>query len=319
VKVDKCTGRLSCLVLIGLVIGLLGLAGYPDSVVGSSESQTSAAALSDSRCLTSPDSQQQCPLGSPTISAVSEGSATTFATTPNGTVYQNGQALPNELSPAAPIVGIAQLTGLGTNGQYWLVGRDGGVFALDGAPFYGSMAGNELNAPIVGILPTPTGHGYWLVAADGGVFAFGDASFLGSMGDHPLNAPIVGMAIGGNDVGYYLVGADGGVFAFGGAPFYGSMAGRALNGGVVGISSTSSLTSSAGTIAGSGYFLAGSDGGIFAFGNAPFSESFVGVGPAPVIEVITISGDCDPFGPPLWEPDVVTSDGTVYGPTEGVC
>jgi hypothetical protein len=52
----------------------------------------------------------------------------------------------------------------------------------------------HLNAPIVGMAATPTGHGYWLVAADGGIFTFGDADFEGSDGGTPHGAPAVGMA-----------------------------------------------------------------------------------------------------------------------------
>ena len=62
---------------------------------------------------------------------------------------------------------------------------DGGVFAFGDAPFEGSTGGQHLNAPVVGMAATPTGHGYWLVAADGGVFAFGDAPFEGSDGGTP--------------------------------------------------------------------------------------------------------------------------------------
>jgi hypothetical protein len=46
-----------------------------------------------------------------------------------------------------PIVGIA-----GYGGSYWEVSSDGGVF---GAPFYGSMGGVRLNAPVVGMAATP--------------------------------------------------------------------------------------------------------------------------------------------------------------------
>ena len=35
--------------------------------------------------------------------------------------------------------------------------------------------------PVIGIVPTNTGHGYWLIGADGGLFAFGDAAFQGSL------------------------------------------------------------------------------------------------------------------------------------------
>jgi hypothetical protein len=81
----------------------------------------------------------------------------------------------------------------GGNG-YWLAASDGGVFAFGDAQFYGSMGGQHLNAPVVGISATPDGKGYWLVAADGGTFAFGDAQFFGSRGGVPFNKPMVGMA-----------------------------------------------------------------------------------------------------------------------------
>ena len=72
---------------------------------------------------------------------------------------------------------------------YWEVGSDGGIYSFGTARFYGSMGGTRVNAPIVGIAPTPDGQGYWLVASDGGVFGFGDAHFYGSMGGTRLNAP----------------------------------------------------------------------------------------------------------------------------------
>ncbi len=71
---------------------------------------------------------------------------------------------------------------------------DGGIFAFGDAAFYGSMGGQPLDQPIVGIAATPDGHGYWEVASDGGIFAFGDAPFSGSMGGRPLDQPIVGLA-----------------------------------------------------------------------------------------------------------------------------
>ena len=38
------------------------------------------------------------------------------------------------------------------NGKgYWLAATDGGVFSFGGAPFEGSMGGQRVNAPIVGI------------------------------------------------------------------------------------------------------------------------------------------------------------------------
>ena len=74
---------------------------------------------------------------------------------------------------------------------YWLVGSDGGVFALGDAGFFGSLGNKRLNAPMVGMTAAPEGKGYWLVASDGGVFALGDARFC-SMGESPGRGRMAG-------------------------------------------------------------------------------------------------------------------------------
>jgi hypothetical protein len=148
---------------------------------------------------------------------------------------------------------------------------------------------------------TPDGRGYWLVASDGGIFAFGDAQFEGSAGSLTLNEPVdgmaatgdggifnygsaqifsyttppgnsaainneaVGIATGRSSGGYWVATAQGDVDA-GYAPLYGSLA-TAPAAPVVGIASTSS---------GYGYWTVGSDGGVFAFGNAAFDGSMGG-------------------------------------------
>jgi hypothetical protein len=76
----------------------------------------------------------------------------------------------------------------------WVASIDGGVFTGGAAQFYGSMGGQSLDAPIVGVALPPDEAGYWLVASDGGIFSFGDAVFQGSMGGTALNEPIVGIA-----------------------------------------------------------------------------------------------------------------------------
>ncbi len=160
-----------------------------------------------------------------------------------------------ESLPGAPMPGV---TG------YWLAAADGGVFSFGTAHFLGSMGGQRLVAPIVGMAAGPSAGGYWLGAADGGVFTFGTAHFSGSMGGRPLNAPVVGMAATPTGGGYWLVASDGGIFAFGTARYYGSMGGRPLNAPIVGMAATPT---------GAGYWLVASDGGIFAFGTARFSGS----------------------------------------------
>jgi hypothetical protein len=161
-----------------------------------------------------------------------------------------------------PLVGIAAAP-FGA----WLSTANGGVFAICGASFYGSMGGTPLNAPIVGIAATSDGNGYWEVGADGGIFGFGDAGFYGSMGGKPLNRPIVGMAASASSKGYWLVASDGGIFAFGDAGFSGSMGGRPLDAPMVGIAANPG---------GTGYWTVARDGGVFAFGDAPYLGSPAG-------------------------------------------
>ena len=109
-------------------------------------------------------------------------------------------------------------------GGYWEVASDGGLFSFN-APFYGSMGGKALNAPVVGMAGDPCTGGYWEVASDGGIFSF-NAPFYGSMGGKALNAPIVGIVgyDAGTTCGYWEVASDGGIFSFN-APYYGSMGG----------------------------------------------------------------------------------------------
>ncbi|HVF32910.1 MAG TPA: SpoIID/LytB domain-containing protein [Acidimicrobiales bacterium] len=151
-------------------------------------------------------------------------------------------------------------------GGYWILGEDGGVFSFD-VPFYGSMGGQRLNSPVVGMQSTAARQGYWLVAGDGGIFTFGDAPFFGSTGDLRLNRPVVAMAPTGSGQGYWMVATDGGIFTFGDAPFLGSTGDLRLNQPVFAMAPTPS---------GNGYWLVARDGGIFTFGDAGFQGSLPG-------------------------------------------
>jgi hypothetical protein len=179
---------------------------------------------------------------------------------------------------------------------YRFVAADGGIFDYGTLPFCGSMGGQFLSRPIVGIASTPDGGGYWEVASDGGIFAFGDAPFYGSMGGKPLVKPVVGFAATPNGRGYWEVASDGGVFSFGDAAFHGSMGGRPLVKPVVGIASTPD---------GGGYWEVASDGGIFAFGDAAFYGSMGGKPLSrPVVDIAAT-----PDGHGYWE---VASDGGIF-------
>ncbi len=205
-----------------------------------------------------------------------------------GGVIGFGAASPSINAPigsalSAVMVGMAA-DPVATAGQqgYWLVAADGGVFAQGSAGFYGSLGALRINAPVVGMAPTPNGKGYWLVALDGGVFTFGNANFYGSMGSVRLNQPVVGMAATADGGGYWLVAADGGIFSFGDAKFYGSMGGSHLN---------APITAMAATPSGNGYWMVGSDGGIFTFGDAKFYGSMGGTTLAdPVVGMVATPG-----------------------------
>jgi hypothetical protein len=147
---------------------------------------------------------------------------------------------------------------------YTAASSDGDVYTIGEAPYYGSMLGRHLSAPIVGMATTPGQGGYWLAASDGGIFAFGDAAFYGSVGGEHLNEPIVGMAASSDGRGYWEVASDGGIFAFGDASFHGSTGSIHLNQPIVGMAATPD---------GQGYWLVASDGGIFSFGDARFFGS----------------------------------------------
>jgi hypothetical protein len=146
---------------------------------------------------------------------------------------------------------------------YLLVNRPGDVTNY-GCNSYGSVAGQKLPAPVVGLAEQPAQSGYWLTGSDGSVYPFGTAKSYGSMRGRHLNQPIVGIAPTADGRGYWLVATDGGIFSFGDARFYGSMGGEHLNKPIVGIAVAWD---------GKGYWLVASDGGIFSFGDARFRGS----------------------------------------------
>jgi cell wall-associated NlpC family hydrolase len=152
-------------------------------------------------------------------------------------------------------------------GGAWEVTANGGVFARDGAPFYGSLGGRHVGSPVTSIAATANGAGYWLVTANGGVYAFGDAAFLGAAGRFAPASAVIGIASTPTGPGYWLVTAAGGVFTFGAARYHGSMAGTRLPTPVIGIVPTST---------GGGYVMASRHGGVFAFGDATYSGSAAG-------------------------------------------
>ena len=248
--------------------------------------------------------------------------------------------------PASPgASSFVAITPIPDGKGYWLAQAGGGVYSFGNAGFYGSLPGLHItpNAPITGIASTPDGKGYWLVGADGGVFAFGDAGFYGSLpGLHITpNAPITGIASTPDGKGYWLVGADGGVFAFGDATYQGHQTPAfapyesiaSLAGGNYAVASAhpgaiwdepsntkvsalpttgdfplaASISGAAVTPTGKGAWQVGLDGGVFAFGTAPFEGSLPGIGVAPNTPIVGIASTADGAG--YW---LVGADGGVF-------
>jgi hypothetical protein len=163
--------------------------------------------------------------------------------------------------------------------------------------------------PPVVTSPTTTNHGYWLVGSDGGIFTFGNAQFYGSTGSLHLQRPVVSITPTSNDGGYWLVASDGGIFSFGDAGFYGSIPGlglapagsglpHSLNAPIVGMVPSSD---------GGGYFMVGSDGGVFTFGDAKYEGSCPGIGGCPGGAAVAVMPDSTGNG--YW---VGTAGGFVY-------
>jgi hypothetical protein len=103
---------------------------------------------------------------------------------------------------------------------YWLVARDGGVFAFGDAKYKGSLGGMFTGSRFVAIQVTRRG-GYSIVDDNGAVFGFGDAKDYFTKGAGFLSAPVVDFQLARKGQGGWLLGADGAVYAFGGAPYLG--------------------------------------------------------------------------------------------------
>ena len=132
---------------------------------------------------------------------------------------------------------------------------------------------------IVGLTPTPDGHGYWLVGADGGVFAFGDAAFLGSGNDGIPRAALLATSDGR---GYLLPASTGLPPAV-----YGDA--TALGGNTTPMPLAAPVTGAAVDPGTNGYWETSADGGVYAFGSAPFDGSLPGIGVTPAAPIMAMA------------------------------
>jgi hypothetical protein len=175
--------------------------------------------------------------------------------------------------PAAPIVAIVANP---KGGGYWLVGADGGVFSFGSSPYYGSASQpfnpGEANTPVSAMAAAPDGGGYIEAGGFYGGYGYGDLAGAHDYGPqsgwYPQLSAETGVAVAASGQGQWYVASDGGVVTVR-APFYGSLPGHVTpNAPTVAIAATADYR---------GYWLLGADGGVFAFGDAHFYGSGVGL------------------------------------------
>lgn len=183
---------------------------------------------------------------------------------------------------------------------YWLLEEDSQVYNFGNAPDHADEAGSGANA--VDIQATPDGCGHWVVRADGTVTASGGATALGNFNLASLEAGeslnTISSTVSGN--GLWGFTTKGRVLTLGDATSFGDLLAFTLNGGII---------DSATTPSGDGYYMLGSDGGIFAFGDAVYVDSLPGLGinnlNSPAVGLVP-----DPDGTGYW---IVAGDGGVFG------
>lgn len=171
--------------------------------------------------------------------------------------------------------------------------------AVGGFIVYRSFAATSgrvsVNEPVVGIALASGNDGYILAGTDGGVFAEGSAKYEGSLPADGTNVNnIVGISetltSGGSPTngGYYLVGSDGGVFAFGNAHNENTTVNGKTSSSLPGLGiHVNNIVGIQATPGGGGYWLVGSDGGVYAFGNAGYYGSAAGKSSSPIVGMST--------------------------------
>ena len=164
-----------------------------------------------------------------------------------------------------------------TSTGYWLLGRNGSVFAKD-ASFYGSIEDRFPENPLVAMASLPGSNGYWLLKSNGGVTAIGDARGRGDISDKKGRA--VDIEATPTGVGYWIVARKGRVFSFGNAGHFGDARERDTE--IVGMTVT---------VSGRGYWLLTVGGNVIPFGDASNLGDFEGEGAIPVDIAATPTGN----------------------------
>lgn len=232
----------------------------------------------------------------------------------DGGVYMFGNAagqgcvsLPGcHVTPNLPVVG-AELTS--DDDGYYMVGADGGMYFFgDATPEDAgglgcvSLPGCHIDVTnATSMTVTADNGGYAIATGTGAMYNFGNSAVYNEGGNEgtpcytPGSCPninlsgttIVGIVYSGDDPGYYFIASNGAIYNFGGAPQYeedGSAA--CYNLPQCGIS-VSNIIGMALTPDQRGYWIVGSDGSVYCFGDAGYYGS---LGGAAVPDGATITG-----------------------------
>lgn len=185
---------------------------------------------------------------------------------------------------------------------YRLLEGNGRVHTFGSASHRGDPAG--LLGPTetaVAMATTSTTNGYMILTSAGRVGSYGDAPAFTST-EVPLRAgeKFTTIAITPDDAGYWVFTNQGRVVAGGTAKHHGDALSLSLAGEII---------ASVSTRTGNGYYLLGSDGGVFTFGDAVFYGSVPQVLPGVVLDCPVVGLVPTPSGGGYW---MVACDGGVF-------
>jgi hypothetical protein len=206
-----------------------------------------------------------------------------WATTSAGEVISVGSApaltdLPAlGVVPTSPIIDIVA-TSAGSGA--WLVGEDGGIFALGNAlPLVNPTAGDDDAAEIVDAAAVPGRDALLLLDEDGEISVLGNSAAIAGPSSAPA-ADVVAVAATPTGDGAWIIDEDGGVTPLGAAtPIPGL--------DELDVDLARPIVQVGATVDGAGLWLLAADGGVFALGSAtPFSPYLVGAGSTAVDFVV---------------------------------
>jgi hypothetical protein len=221
----------------------------------------------------------------------------------DGGVFDFHRSFVGSVPPPSLGLHIFDFVGMAsTRNGYWLVERNGGVFAFGTARYLGSLPGKHIHVDdIAGIAITPDGGGYWIVSSNGTVYPFGDAVSHGDARALGIHNAVAISSIGAG--GYWLLTSSGAVYPYGNAAAVGDC--RKASSPCHG---TTDIVGMAIRNAG-GYWLVARDGSVFTFGDARYHGSCRqhGSGCGNVHDVVGIASP-DPNG--YW---MAEGDGNILG------